>query len=104
MAEYASLLVRIVYEKSKSKARPIPLFCPYNPVLPAGSDPDNVLRRYQESRPGGRGFFSVQAQYELGTANLGSWLKDILTGLGLNTPDGYYYNSHSSLTVLLNAL
>lgn len=103
-AEDHGLSVRLVYRKAKPTARPLLLRFPYNPAWEVGSGPNDVLSRWDALRPGGRGFFNLRSQDELGAASLGSSLKVVLSELDIAAPSGYYYASHSARIGAFNEL
>lgn len=61
-----SLSVRLVYRKAKRTARPLLLRYPYSPSWTPGYGPNDLLRRWNELRPGGRGYSISARRVSLG--------------------------------------
>lgn len=102
--DYGGMQARLIYRKGKPTSRPVQLRYPPSPRWVDGTGPPLVLRRWWDSRPGGRGLLNLRTGDKLSTASMGSALKVVLHALGVSAPLGYYYGTHSARIGSFNEL
>ena len=87
----------LVYRKAKPAPRPLQLKYGLNPAWTCGREPQSLLLRWKQLRPGGVGFFNLHADDSLGTASPARALRLVLRTLQLQPPVECYYGAHSMM-------